>query len=123
MKSPKDKFYQINNLLKTLEDINITNLFEAIMNGNYEESLKILKVFAENNSFNSYINDLPFKILFRKIDFLNTNIDSIITKLNQNVKYEDLKVRENDNNYNKKIKIINFKNIIAEEENKVLNLQ
>ncbi len=124
--------FLINNLLKRLEDNNITNFFESIINGNYEDSLKILKIFAKNDSFSSYINELPFKILFRKIDFLNYNIDSIIKKFHLNLKYENLIVRENDykninnNNINNLniLKILNNLNfLIKEEDNKIFNFR
>jgi hypothetical protein len=109
-----------------LEDKNITNLFESIINGNYEESLKILKIFAKNNSFNSYINELPFKILFRKIDFLNYNIDSIIQKFYLKLKYEDLIVRENyysNNNINNLNKLRRINSSKKEEDNKIFNFR
>lgn len=75
------KFNEINNLLVTLEAPNITEFFDNMMHGNFRACIKILKKFLINNSFNKYIEDLPYKIFWRRLDFLNEEINNIFIKL------------------------------------------
>lgn len=105
----------IKNLLKELEEDNLTDFFESLIKGNYKDSLKLLKILEKENYFSNYIKGLPYKVFLREMNFLNYNINETLVKLNLSLKYDGMKIREKTR---KEKVILNINKQISEDDSK-----
>lgn len=83
------KSNEINPLMHVLEDPVITEIFEYIMKGKYNKSINSLKKLENNNSFEKYLLELPYKLFYRRIDFITDEISNLITKAENNYRLEN----------------------------------
>jgi hypothetical protein len=86
-------------IINKVEHSYITDLYQAIMNGEFEKAIEIIeKVFPsrsstnkceEINLFDEYLLSQPYKIMWKKLDFVDKEIDECLEKFNLCVKLEE----------------------------------
>lgn len=80
------KLNQIYHLTHFLEGNKVTKTFEFIMKGEFEKAIKILDKMEKANSFDIYLRDLPYKLFYRRLDFINDEINNNFNKAKLNEK-------------------------------------
>ncbi len=117
------KLNEINQLMHVLENPNITKIFEFIMKGEYEKAIKVLNKIQKINYFDSFIKEHPYKIFFRKVDFINDEVHNIFikAKINNNmVNHFQLNRESSDEENSSKCSLEN-REITKKKNSKLLN--
>jgi hypothetical protein len=117
----------LESMLPKLENPIITEFYHLIMNGEFIEAGLLVKECAEKGFLNNYLNDLPYIITWKRIDYMDQELNDCIKSLNYDIKLDksmkkfkfiktNLNLNSDKQNIGKKGDVQDINELLNEEE-------
>jgi len=112
------KVKRLDNLIAKIENPCLTELYKSIMNGNYEDCIQILNKCQDYGLLNNYVNNLAYKIKWKRVGNMDKEIDNTIDRIHHMEKVANC----NNTNLKSNLTIINAENINQSLNNFLVNI-